>query len=328
MQSLTTDYLSGIFKPIENELGQVKELMLSCIVSDASEEIVKMMDSVCGAMHGKMLRSGLVLLSGLCCGGISQSHIRIAAITEMIHNATLFHDDVMDDGRERRGMPTINRLFGNESAVLLGDFLLTRVLRMCVDLEPRIIRIISDSAGEICKGEINQITQRRNFELSEEEYIDIITRKSAIFFSNCCYSGALLSQANESTAKALAEFGLNVGIAFQIVDDLLDIIGDKGKTGKTPGRDFDKNKLTLAVIHLLRTVSRKEKETITRILSSDGKGRDRLAGKLKSCGSVEYSYNCAKEYAEAATASLINLHDSNAKEALIETANFVVKRMF
>jgi octaprenyl-diphosphate synthase len=158
---------------IEDKIGQVRELIAEEL-SDCGESIRGLVGSVstCG---GKMLRPGLVLLAGEAVGKITDEHIRVAAIVEIIHNATLLHDDVIDEGQKRRALPTINSLWGNESAVLLGDFLLSRVFRMCADLEPEINRIIAATTVRICEGELRQVVQGRNWQLSESEYIEIIT---------------------------------------------------------------------------------------------------------------------------------------------------------
>ncbi|GAG45675.1 unnamed protein product, partial [marine sediment metagenome] len=227
----------------------VNEQLASC-----SESVRPLLEHL-NTQGGKMIRPGLVLLSyhSVCdqCEKKTQYEaVRIAAIVEIIHNATLLHDDVIDEGQKRRGLPTVNSLWGNESAVLLGDFLLSKVFKMCADLKPRFQKIIAAAAARTCEGELRQIIQKQNWQLSEPEYIDIITEKSAAFFSSCCSLGGLLADASETEARLLTCFGLNVGIAFQITDDLLDIVGDESKTGKTSGSDVDKNKLTLAVIHL------------------------------------------------------------------------------
>jgi octaprenyl-diphosphate synthase len=255
--------------------------------------------------------------------------IRVAAIVEMIHDATLLHDDVIDEGQRRRGQPTINSLWGNESAVLLGDFLLSRVFKMCAELEPREARVIAAAAIRICEGELRQIVQKRNWQLSESEYIDIITEKSAALFSSCCYLGGLLAQGTEKQVQSLAAFGLNVGIAFQITDDLLDIVGDESKTGKTLGRDADKNKLTLAVIHLLRAVDEEEKSAvIDSYLERKNTQYDKpaLVEMLSRYGSLEYARNRAQEFVAAAVRALAGLQESDAKKALIETAKFMASR--
>jgi octaprenyl-diphosphate synthase len=255
--------------------------------------------------------------------------IRVAAIVEMIHNATLLHDDVIDEGQRRRGQPTINSLWGNESAVLLGDFLLSRVFKMCAELEPQVARVVAAAAIRICEGELRQVVQKRNWQLSESEYIDIITEKSAALFSSCCYLGGLLAHGTETQVQSLAAFGLNAGIAFQITDDLLDIVGDESKTGKTLGSDADKNKLTLAVIHLLRAVDEEEKSAvIDSYLERKNTQYDKpaLVEMLSRYGSLEYARNRAQEFIAGAVRALAGLQESDAKKALIETARFMASR--
>ena len=314
------------FKLIANQLGLVKELIKEQLASYAhAPELHRLLGSF-DSCSGKMLRSGLVLLSGSSVGEITDGHIHFAAIVEMIHNATLLHDDVIDEGRQRRGAPTVNSLWGNESAVLLGDFLLSKVFRMCADLEPKIIRIIASAAVCTCEGELRQTIQKCNWQLSEAEYIDIITEKSGALFSSACELGALLAGADETQARSLADFGLNVGIAFQMTDDLLDIIGDESKTGKTLGSDVDKDKLTLAVIHLLRVVNEDERKAVKDGLNQPGQNREFLFAKLGRFGSLEYARNRAQEFVDRAVQSLAGLRESDAKEALLGIAGFVADR--
>lgn len=162
--------------------------------------------------------------------------------------------------------------------------------------------------------------------MSESEYIDIITEKSAALFSSCCYLGGLLAEASEMQAWWLGCFGLNTGIAFQITDDLLDISGDESKMGKTLGSDVDKNKLTLAVIHLLKVADEKEKNVAIEILNAVGESKDALIEMLRSYGSLEYANDRAQEFVVKATTALNGLRESEAKDALIETARFVGQR--
>jgi len=338
---------SGVpaFRLIDDQLSRVKELIdeqltVTAAAPDSAagvnssagkqwvEDINQLLEYV-SSRSGKMIRPGLVLLAGRCCGKITDEHIRIAAIVEMIHNATLLHDDVIDQGQRRRGLPTINSLWGNESAVLLGDFLLSRVFKICAVLEPQVARVIAAATIRICEGELRQIVQRQNWQLSESEYVDIITEKSAVLFSICCNLGGLLAQGTETQVQSLAGFGLNAGIAFQITDDLLDIVGDESKTGKTLGSDADNNKLTLAVIHLLRAVDEKEKNAIINsYLERRNTRYDKaaLAEMLSRYGSLEYARNRAREFVAAAVRALAGLQDSDAKEALIETARFMASR--
>jgi octaprenyl-diphosphate synthase len=315
---------SGVaaFRLINDELGQVKELineqLLCCPDKIGIRRLVEHLNS-CG---GKMIRPGLVLLAGGAVGKITDRHIRTAAIMEMIHNATLLHDDVIDGGQRRRGRATVNSLWGNESAVLLGDFLLSKVFKMCADLEPQVAKIIATAAARTCEGELRQIAQRENWQLNETEYIGIITEKSAALFSSCCYLGGFLGGAGEIEVRMLSDFGLNLGIAFQITDDLLDIIGDEVKTGKTLGSDVDKNKLTLAVIHLLGVTDEKGRSTVINSLCN----KAGMVEMLRSSGSLEYAYSKAQEFVAKAIAPLAGLRESDAKESLIETARFIGQR--
>lgn len=318
-----SDRIGQAFELVADQLGQVKKLINEQLI-DCDKSIGGLLKNfdVCS---GKMLRPGLVLLSGAACGEITNQHIRIAAISEMIHNATLLHDDVIDEAKTRRDIPTVNALKGNESAVLLGDFLLGRVFRMCTDLEPSVVKIVAETTVRTCDGELKQLIEKRNWRLSEEQYIHIITEKTAAFFAGCCQLGAISAKANNVKVKALKQFGRNLGIAFQITDDLLDIIGDEHWIGKTLGTDADKNKLTLAVIHLLSTTDKKEKQAITKILTSKI-NRENLVEMLKSSGSIEYTRRNVTKFIAEAISDLKSLPQTKAKTALSEVALFVADR--
>ena len=336
------------FRLIDEQLSRVKELINEQLTAPAGAGNINRLLEYLSRRSGKMIRPGLVLLSYHAVRDVPASAvaslpqrkqqcekktqyevIRVAAIIEMIHNATLLHDDVIDEGQKRRGLPTINSLWGNETAVLLGDFLLSKVFKMCAESERRVAKVIAAAAVRLCGGELKQVVQRQNWQLSESEYIDVITEKSAALFSSACYLGGISAQADEGRAGLLADFGLNAGIAFQITDDLLDIVGDESKTGKTPGSDVDKHKLTLAVIHLLRVVDEKEKNEI---ISSYLEAKDTqyakgaLLEKLGRHGSLEYARGRAQEFIAAAIRSLAGLKQSDAKDALIATAEFMASR--
>ncbi len=311
------------FELIRDDLARVKQMIDEQLVAGCGETVVDRLLESFKNRSGKMLRPGLLLLAGASCGEITDKHIRTAAIIEMIHNATLLHDDVIDEGQRRRGRPTVNSLWGNASAVLLGDFLLSRVFEMCADLEPQVIEAIAVAAGRTCEGELRQIMQSHNWQLSESDYIDIITAKSAALFSCSCFLGGLLAGADEPIARRLADFGQNVGIAFQITDDLLDIVGTEGGTGKTLGSDVDKNKLTLALIHLLRSVDESERDLVKKRLSAGPHGREARLEMLKSYGSLDYAASRAQDFVSKAIAALADLGGSDAKEALVHTARFV-----
>jgi octaprenyl-diphosphate synthase len=274
-----------------------------------------------------MLRPALVLISGLSCGELNDEHIHVAAIIELIHNATLLHDDVIDDGQIRRGVPTVNHLWGNESAVLLGDFLLSRVFGMCAQLPPAVVEVISKGTMQLCEGELRQIVQKRNWSLSEDKYIDIIKDKSAALFSIACQLGAMLSDADEKKTQSMTNYGLNLGIAFQITDDLLDITGSENETGKTLGSDAETSKPTLPVIHLLSTLDEATKIELIERLNDPLVNKLDILQMLDKPNSLEYAQNRAKEFITQATESLENLESSKFKNVLIKTAEFVLARV-
>jgi octaprenyl-diphosphate synthase len=318
------------FRLIADQLSRVRNLINQQLTPHAKAGDINGLLEQISSRSGKMIRPGLVLLAGHCCGKITDKHISVAAIVEMIHNATLLHDDVIDEGKQRRGQPTINSLCGNESAVLLGDFMLSHVFKMCAQLESRVADVIAAAAVRLCEGELRQIVQKHCWQLSEAEYLDVITEKSAVLFSSSCYLGGQLAGADESQIKSLADFGLNAGIAFQITDDLLDIVGDESKTGKTLGSDIDKHKLTLALIHLLKTADEKEKNTIINSFLDRRNAqydKNALIEMLGRYGSLEYARSRAREFVAAAKQALAGLKQNDAKDALIETAEFMAGRV-
>ena len=314
------------FSIIEEELTRVKALIEGDL-SDCSE-LVSGMAACVNAGQGKMIRPGLVLLCGLACGGVTENHIKAAAIFEMIHNVSLLHDDVVDEGKSRRGVPTMNSVHGNESAVLLGDFLLGRVMQMCAGMEKRVSEIIALSAMRTCEGELRQISQRGNWSLSEPGYIEIIAGKTAALFEGACAAGAVLAGAGESTVQALAAYGRNTGIAFQITDDLLDLVGEQDKTGKPVGSDLEHSKLTLSLIHFLKTAGEADKQKVKQILlyKTGDAERMELLEKLNSRKSIEYSRKRAEEFVGQAITAIAGVGDNRGSKLLVDTARFIVGR--
>ncbi|MHC4131632.1 MAG: polyprenyl synthetase family protein [Planctomycetota bacterium] len=319
--------VSSLFKCVDEELSRVKELLENQITSCPGKVGIGELLEYIGSYRGKMLRPGLVLISGSSCGGLNDEHIRVASIIELIHNATLLHDDVIDEGQKRRGVPTVNHLWGNESAVLLGDFLLSRVFGMCAQLPPAVVEVISAGTMQVCEGELRQIVQKRNWNLSESDYIDTIKDKSASLFSTACKLGAMLAQADERKTQLLTNYGLNLGIAFQITDDLLDITGSENETGKTLGSDAETSKPTLPVIHLLRTLDDKGSSELVERLNDPLINKPDLLQMLEKAGSLVYARDKAGQFIAQATDSLEDLDESKYKEALIKTTEFVLARI-
>ncbi|MFZ0035365.1 MAG: polyprenyl synthetase family protein, partial [Sedimentisphaerales bacterium] len=198
-------------------------------------------------------------------------------------------------------------------------------------LEPKAVKIIAAATARTCEGELRQIAQRKNWQLNETEYIDIITEKSAALLSSCCHLGGLLGGGSEAEVRLLSDFGLNFGIAFQITDDLLDLVGDQNKTGKPIGNDLDNGRVTLPVIHLLRTAEEADREFVRGVLGGCGKREqgaryDCLAERLRACGSIDYAQKRAQEFAGQAIAAIEGLSQSESKNALIELTQFAAQR--
>jgi octaprenyl-diphosphate synthase len=228
--------------------------------------------------RGKMLRPMLVLVSEAAIVGAegsgeaaSERHRTLATVVEMVHMATLVHDDILDDARMRRRGVTINHLSGNEAAVMLGDYLISHAYHLCSALEDQAIaRAVARTTNTVCEGELLQLANRTNWELDERTYFEIIRRKTASLCGLCCRLSAELAGGTSAAAEALGTYGENVGIAFQIVDDLLDLAGDQDLVGKTLGRDLEKGKLTLPVIRTLASARGGERRELVNALDAQG----------------------------------------------------------
>jgi octaprenyl-diphosphate synthase len=292
------------FMPLAESLERVRFAMVSEFQAETLFDPVRsLMDHVLKA-QGKMIRPGLVLAAGRCLGGLCDQHIEAAATMEMIHQATLLHDDVLDCAEFRRGNPSTNHLWGNSAAILLGDLVLSRVLRRCADLRPEVARVVADMACCVCRGELRQTLHRAHWHMTEDEYLEIIADKSASFFGACCRVGALLADATPEQGDALAEYGLNVGMAFQMADDVLDLVADSEQTGKSSGRDVGMGTPTLPVIHLLCTMDPFGREDLLDRIGREEDVSDRLRDLLIRHRSLDYVRSRCKSYVGQATQSL------------------------
>jgi octaprenyl-diphosphate synthase len=279
--------------------------------------------------RGKMLRPSLVLLCGKAVGGeVTDAHVVVATVVEMVHMATLVHDDVLDEAELRRKGATINHLKGNEAAVMLGDYLISHSFHLCSSLDSQTCsREIGRTTNEVCEGELLQIDNRNNLDLTEETYYQIIGRKTAGLTATCCKLGARLSGADEALAKRLDTFGRALGTAFQIQDDLLDITGDTATVGKTLGIDAEKGKMTLPMIHFLRTAPAEHRALMRSLLTDPGPDRaERLRNLILPSGSLDYARDAARHLAKRARNQLDTLPESDAKRVLDVMAEFVVNR--
>ena len=278
--------------------------------------------------RGKMLRPLLVLLTGKACGKLTDEHVVIATVVEMVHMATLVHDDVLDEAELRRKGATINHLRGNEAAVLLGDYLISHSFHLCSSLESQFAsRVIGRTTNQVCEGELLQIHNRNNLNLDEETYLQIITCKTAVLCAACCLLGATFSGADEARVENLRQFGLCLGTAFQIQDDILDIVGEESTVGKTLGIDVQKGKLTLPIINFLRTAPQEHRTLLRSLLRSNDPDKvDRIRNLILPSPSVEYAASKAKMLISRAREIVATLPDSPARQILDTIAEFVITR--
>lgn len=281
-----------------------------------------------GNFHGKFVRPALLLLCGRVCGELQRAHHVLAAVVEMVHIATLVHDDVLDEADTRRRADTVNRLVGNERAVLMGDYLISHAYHLCSSLEsPAAARLIAHTTNTVCEGEMMQVANRGNWALSEDEYLEMIRRKTASLIGASCLLGARYAGADEAVEQRLHRFGVSLGIAFQIVDDLLDITGDETVVGKSLGRDVDKGKLTLPLIHFLRTSDEGRRAQMLALLRGDDADRqERIARVLAQSDSMDYAGATAHAYVNAALESISALPATEARDTLAAMAEFVLYR--
>ena len=278
---------------------------------------------------GKRIRPSLLLLAARQLGYAGQGAIRLGAVVEMLHTATLVHDDIIDGAEIRRGRPSANTTWGNEKCVLAGDWLYMQAFK--VALEERNLRILELLIGltqQMVEGELLQI-QKLGKAVSEAEYYDLIFRKTACLFSVSMRLGAVLAGASEAQEANLAAYGRSVGLAFQIVDDVLDLTATEEVLGKPVASDLREGKATLAVIHAIDHGTARDRQTIQRVLddrSFESVSRERIQEILSRNGSVEYAMAAADHYAEQSRQALASFPDSEFKRALLWVPDFVVAR--
>lgn len=279
---------------------------------------------------GKRLRPLLIVLSARICGHENEFVTKFASIFEFLHTATLLHDDVIDGAAIRRGKPVANAVYGAAVTVLTGDFLLARALNIAAESESmRIIKVVSGMTEEISQGEIHQLIKKGDITLSEEEYMDVIRRKTGVLIQGACKTGAILADASYGEEQALTKYGDHLGMVFQIADDILDYTADTGELGKAVGADLREGKLTLPVIHALReanTADRARMETIIANTDFTNDEFDALCKLLNRYGGIDYAKAVAADHVRAAKAQLEIFEPSRTREILAMMADYALER--
>jgi octaprenyl-diphosphate synthase len=277
---------------------------------------------------GKRLRPLLVLLCAKACGYQGSDHVKLAAVIEFLHTAMLLHDDVVDESGLRRGRETVNAAWGNAPSVLVGDFLHSRAFEMMVDIgDIRVMEILSKATNVIAEGEVQQLSFIRNPATTEVEYMEIISRKTAMLFQAAAHAGAVLAGANEKTEHALRDYGLHLGIAFQMVDDQLDYLGTPEELGKNIGDDLAEGKVTLPLIVAMRNGKPDQKAFVEDAIRNGGvENLPEMIRLVKATDALKYTSEQANTERCEAMACLNNVADSEFKDSMSKLINFVVDR--
>ncbi|MCE9546247.1 MAG: polyprenyl synthetase family protein [Planctomycetia bacterium] len=318
--------LQSLYAPVADELAEVEEILRRELQS--RYPFVNELVQHGFRLGGKRLRPALLLLAARACGRVTPDHLLLAAVIEMIHTATLVHDDVLDEASLRRHVETVNARFDNEASVLLGDYLFSHAFYLASTLGSTFAcQQIGRSTNIVCQGELLQVAGRGNYGLTEAEYLQIIDGKTAELCACSCRLGARYADADRETERALRRYGRRLGIAFQIVDDLLDLLGEEHQAGKSLGTDLQKQKPTLPLIRLLQLSNDAQRADIDAILRLSGAERHAtLLPLLNRYEAIDYARSRAAEFARRARRELETLPPSPAREILESLTQFVLMR--
>lgn len=319
--------LSKIQGPIKNEMEEFEKYFRSFMKSK-----VPLLDIITNYIirrKGKQMRPMFVFLSAKMNGGVKKSTYHAASLIELLHTATLIHDDVVDESYQRRGFFSINALWKNKIAVLVGDYLLSRGLLLSVDnQEFDLLRIVSEAMRQMSEGELLQIEKARKLDITEDIYFEIIEKKTATLIASCAAGGAKSAGASDEVVDTMWDFGKYVGIAFQIKDDLFDY-QKNNLVGKPSGNDIKEKKMTLPLIHALNNASSSDKKHIIRLVrknNNESSKVDEVIRFVKENGGIEYATERMEEYQKKALDLIKDYPESDAKSALVEMVNYTTSR--
>ncbi len=318
-----------ILLPVIQELAEVEERLFQEIGGNV--ELIGEITRYVLKSGGKRVRPALLLLSAKLCGYRDGTrNIALAAVAEYMHAATLIHDDIIDHADKRRGLPSANSTWGPQISVLAGDFLYARSLQILVaDGDLAVMQAFADATVRMTEGEVREVQMAGNLDLTYDEYLEIIISKTAALISAACRAGALIARAEASAVAALTEFGLNLGVGFQLVDDALDFVAKEDRLGKPVGNDFKEGKVTFPVFHVLRAGSEADRGRLRELAAKETIGESDLAevkGMVERHGAVAATMEHVRTYLEKAKESLAIFPDSTAKRSLVLMADFVRDR--
>ena len=319
--------LEKIKSLIETDLEEVEEVIRQTLITD--RESTGLLIDHAAKFSGKRLRPALILLIGKALGDVKEDHFKLAAVVELIHTATLVHDDILDHASMRRRTESINFLHGNHVAVLLGDLIYAKAFQLSLTLSSTEAAAgLAEVTKVICSGEIEQIYSRGRFDLTEDEYFDVIGAKTASLYRSSCELAAFYSGASQETISALGDYGYSLGVAFQIVDDCLDVIGEEQLVGKSLGTDLECGKMTLPMIRLAAALSKENRDKLESICTSREISEKKAAVTelFDLRQAVDSAFRTADEYIRNGMSRLDVLGDSPCKDALRQAAEFILIR--
>lgn len=319
--------LKSISKPVEKELVEFEKKFSEVLKSKVA--LIDLITKYILRQKGKKIRPILVLLSAKLCGKVNERTYIAANLVELLHTATLIHDDVVDDAKTRRGLASINAVWKNKVSVLMGDFLLSKGLIIALEGDEfEFLKSTSDAVRRMSEGELLQIQKARNFDATEETYFKVISDKTASLIRTCCRIGALSTSEDKQKIETMSEFGECIGIIFQLRDDLLDYVGRKKLLGKSPGNDLKEKKFTLPLIIALKNAPSKRAKEIMKLIK-DGKPRfEEVYNFVNEYGGIEYTNEKIKKYSEQATKLICTFPETETKKSLLNLISFISQRQY
>lgn len=317
---------NDIHAPVSDDFARVNALIFSQLSSTVP--LVEKIGHYIVASGGKRLRPLLVLLTSRALAYKGEDHLILAAVIEFLHTATLLHDDVVDTSHLRRGKPTANSNWGNAPSVLVGDYLYSRAFQMMVSIDDMaIMDVLSSATAVIAEGEVLQLVNAKNPDLNEAQYMAVIRSKTAMLFQAASHSAALLSQVSDKDCRAMRDYGLHLGMAFQLIDDVLDYSGSAAEMGKNVGDDLAEGKCTLPLIQAMKVCGEQDRLMIRQAIRKGGLDQlDRICALVRESGALDYTIGMAHEQATLAAQCTEVLPESPAKDALLALTEQAVSR--
>jgi len=319
--------LDEIRRPVAEEMKVFQKRFKSSVHSDVA--LLNIITSYTLRQKGKQVRPLFVFLTSKMLGEITESTYTAACLIELLHTATLIHDDVVDESYERRGLFSINALWKSKTSVLLGDYFLSRGLLLAVEKnDHELLNIVSASTKEMVEGELLQLQKTRSLNITIEDYYEVIRKKTATLIASCTSGAAMSIGASKELIDQMYELGINIGISFQIKDDLFDY-QNRGKIGKPTGNDLREKKFTLPLIYSLSNCEKKEKRSIIRMISNGTMGNDKIehiVKFVKANGGLEYAEKKMLEFKDKAEDILRQHPDSEARQSLLDLVQYTVER--